>query len=52
MEKTYGKVAKAGVFSTVREIIHFLNNKKIPKDDIVSIIKENEMIVVIYYGAE
>lgn len=43
------KVAHSEPFSTTRDLVTFLNDNKIPREDVVQIITINGIIFLIYY---
>ena len=47
--KEQGKAMNATEAQTVRELVDFVNDYNLPKDDIVSIIPSREGYVLIYY---
>lgn len=40
------------VFENTRQLVSFLNNNNIKKDDILSIYPKDDYIILIYYGRE
>lgn len=51
MEKN-NKVYIGEYFDNARKLVSFLNEKNIPREDIVTIYPKDDFVILIYYGRE